>query len=681
MTSSRSPEAAPDRAPEAQPTRYLDRDLSDLAYVRRILEQAESAVTPLAERLRFLGISGHVLDEIVAVRLDKLAAESRTEVLQGIVALRREQHACFQDLVVRLREEGIDLDASAFDRQEQKGLDEFFDDAILPALTPLTVDREHPFPFIAHDQLALIFEVRHPGSPTGVVVLPLPAGIPEFVHAPLHGGRQLRVETVIAACAERFLGGHEVAGAALFRLVRANDLPLSEDFDDLRDEVERTLEARPRNAVLALEVSTSAPAHLVRFLEAELFGDGQGFVFRCAWPGIARFGALQACVNEALERRGTPAAFYPKRLPQELPQLARHAGDLFAAMREQDVVLHWPYHRFDTQLDFLRRAVADPDVVAIKQTLYRTDDEVVGPLIAAARNGKSVTVVLELEARENERHNVALSRALEAAGARVVYGIIGLKVHAKLLLVVRREGGVLKEYANFSTGNYHPGNARHYSDLSLFTADPGLARDLTRVFNYVTGNLAAPGTRDLVVAPAGLRDFLIDAIGNEAENAHFGKPSGIWLKLNSLLDHKVIDALYEASRAGVPVHAIVRRHCALRPGVAGLSGTIEVKSIIGRYLEHSRIICFANGAELPSAQARVYLSSGDWMPRNFDDRVEVLVPVKSERIRTMLLNHVMAANLRDTDESWVLHGDGRYERRAAEGFCAQTYFATTPYLG
>jgi polyphosphate kinase len=344
-------------------------------------------------------------------------------------------------------------------------------------------------------------------------------------------------------------------------------------------------------------------------------------------------------------------------------------------------MLHWPYHRFEAQLDFLRRAAEDPDVVAIKQTLYRTDDEVVGPLIAAARNGKAVTVVLELEARENERHNVALSRHLEAAGARVVYGIIGLKVHAKLLLVIRREGGRLREYANFSTGNYHPGNARHYVDLSLFTADSGLARDLTRVFNYVTGNLAEPGTRELRIAPHGLRDFLLDAITAETANARLGKPAGIWLKLNSLLDTRVIDALYDASQAGVPVRAVVRRHCALRPGVAGLSDGIEVKSIIGRYLEHTRMVCFANGAALPSSQARVYLSSADWMPRNFDERVEVLVPVKSDRVRRLLLDHLMTADLLDTDQSWVLQADGRYTPPEAEGFCAQSYFATTPYLG
>jgi polyphosphate kinase len=486
---------------------------------------------------------------------------------------------------------------------------------------------------------------------------------------------------VIAACAERVLGADEILGTALFRLIRASDLPLADDFADLRDEVERTLEARPRNPVAALEISTSAPSHLVRFLEAELLRDGQGVVFTSAWPGVARFPALQRIVDEALRRRGADAEFYPPRAAHEVPALTRHGGDLFAAMREQDVILHWPYHRFETQLDFLRQSAADPNVVAIKQTLYRTDEDVVGPLLAAARSGKEVTVVLELEARDNERHNIALSRALEDAGARVVYGIIGLKVHAKLLLVVRREGGRLREYANFSTGNYHPGNARHYSDLSLFTADPETARDLTRVFNYITGNLAEPGTRSLVVAPAGLRDFLLEAIGRETANARLGNPAGIWLKLNSLLDRTVIDALYDASAAGVPVRAVVRRHCALRPGVAGLSAGIEVKSIIGRYLEHARAICFANGAPLPSAQARVYLSSGDWMPRNFDDRVEVLVPVKSERLRLMLQNHVIAADLRDTEQSWVLRPDARYERVSEAGFCAQTYFSTTPYVG
>lgn len=680
MTDSSTKEKATwDAAPRR--SRYLDRDLSDLAYVRRILEQAGAATTPLAERLRFLGISSHVLDEIIAVRLDKVDATVRPALLEGIVALRLAQQACCQTLLAAVKDHGLDIDAAAFDRRELRGLEDDFDDMILPALTPLTVDREHPFPFIAHDRLCLIFEVRQPGKPAGVVVLPLPMGIPDFMAVQTGNGRQLRIETLVAAYADRFLGAHEIVSVALFRLIRANDLAIAEDFADLRDEIERTLEARPRNVVLALEISTSAPAHLVRFLEAELLGDGQGFVFRCAWPGVARFAALQRLVNDTLVARGAKGAFYPRQAPQELPVLARHGGDLFAAMREQDVVMHWPYHRFEAQIDFLRRAAEDPDVVAIKQTLYRTDEEIVAPLVAAARSGKAVTVVLELEARENERHNVALSRVLEAVGARVVYGIIGLKVHAKLLLVVRREGGRLREYANFSTGNYHPGSARHYADLSLFTADPGLARELTRVFNYITGNLQEAGTRELVVAPNGLREFLVDAIATEAANARRGKPSGIWLKLNSLLDTKVIDALYEASQAGVPINAVIRRHCALRPGVAGLSDGIEVKSIIGRYLEHTRMVCFANGRPLPSAHARVFLSSADWMPRNLDERVEVLVPVKSERIRAMLLNHVMAADLRDTDQSWLLQPDGSYRSPTPEGFCAQTYFATTPYLG
>jgi polyphosphate kinase len=666
----------------ADDARYLCRDLSDLAYVRRILQHAEAPETPLVERLRFLGICCDVLDEIIAVRLDKVAADARAAVLEGIVALRREQQSSFQVLLEAFKGEGVDIDGSAFDREDLPGFDDIFDDAVLPALTPLTVDREHPFPFIPHDQLCLVFEVRQPGAATGasIVVLPLPAGIPDFVPFK-RAGRYLRVETLVAACAERFLGAHEIQSVALLRLIRANDLAMAEEFTDLRDEVERTLEARPRNAVLALEISNSAPAHLVRFLEAELLGDRQGFVLRCAWPGIARFAALQNLAATELQARGVKGLFYPRQPAQDLPLLTRHGGDMFAAMREQDVILHWPFHRFDAQLEFLRRAAEDPDVVAIKQTLYRTDDEVVGPLIAAARAGKAVTVVLELEARENERHNVALSRALEAAGARVVYGIIGLKVHAKLLLVIRREGGRLREYANFSTGNYHPGNARHYVDLSLFTADAGLARDLTRVFNYVTGNLADAGTRELIVAPHGLRDFLLGAIAAEAANARRGKPSGIWLKLNSLLDTQVIEALYTASQAGVPINAVIRRHCALRPGVAGMSDGIEVKSIIGRYLEHTRMVCFANGATLPSSQAHVFLSSADWMPRNFDERVEVLVPVKSERVRRMLLNHLMAADLRDTDQSWVLGADGRYRPPQGGGFCAQSYFATTPYVG
>ncbi len=666
---------SPTRAPFGAP--YLDRDLSDLAYVDRILELARDPGTPLAEALRFLGISCAVLDEFVSVRFDKLAHGARASVCAGVADLRHTQFDALGELLEPLARHGLQLDHTPFARPSAVGasLTALFETAVLPALTPVNVDREHPFPVLASEQLALALVVHDDADRSRHVIIPLPASLAALQQ---RGDAIMRTELLVAACAGELLPDEQVREVALFRVIRANDIPLPRDFEDLRREVEHGLQTRPENPVVCLELDQGASRQLGETLATHLLQAPRDFVCRCPYPGVGPMGALQSMAEQLLQDQGQSSAFYPPHRPRRAATLEAGDGRGFAAIRGSDLLLHWPFDDFASLLALLHHAAEDPDVVAIKQTLYRTDRAVIEPLCIAASRGKEVTVVLELEARASEADNVAISRELERAGARVIYGLVNLKVHAKLLLIVRRERGELVQYANFATGNYHSGNARHYCDLSLFTADLQLGRDLTRLFNFITGSLPAPRTESVVVAPAELRTHLLGCIRREADNAQRGQPSGIWVKLNSLLDPAIIDALYAASAAGVPVHGIVRRHCALRPGVPGLSEHIQIKSIIGRYLEHARAVCFGNGHSLPSAHAAVYLSSGDWMPRNFDERVEVLVPVKDPNARKALLDTLFAANFRDTADSWIMDAHGHYKRPSTRDYRAQTYFAQTP---
>jgi len=665
--------------PSDEKSHYIDRDHSDVAYVRRILELGTSEHTPLGERLRFVAISSDVLDEFIAVRLDKIPMLQRSHLQQQIASIRHDQHQAVRQILDTMVSVGIPLQLAPWPCSDPlpDDLTLAFADNYLPALTPFTVDREHPFPFLRDAQSAVLLEFESSDRTPRHMVVPVPKNLGQVLWSTASPGTAWPVESVIAAQTAQLAPGGRLAGTAVVRVIRASDLSMADDFDDLRDEVARSLDIRSRNPVVCVEITEQAPAGVIRLIEERLLG-ATGCICRCPWPGAAPFGALLESAKKGFEKYGVPNGFYPKQSGQR-PASMRDGKGILAAMRAGDFLLHWPYHDFELQIELQKEAARDPLVTTIKQTLYRTDDVSIEPLIMAARNGKDVTAVLELEARENEQENVAISRALEAAGVHVVYGLVGLKVHAKLLLVVRREEDGLREYGVLSTGNFHTGNAQHYSDLSLFTARRELGRDLTRLFHYITGSLDAPDTRVLVVAPTAMRDHLLRRIENEAANAAAGKPSGIWLKLNSLLDRRMIDALYAAAQAGVPIRAVIRRHCALRPGIADLSAGIQVKSIMGRYLEHARIVCFANGAALPSAQAEVYLSSADWMPRNFDERVEVLIPILDPSLRMGVMAHILDANFRDTDQSWVLRADGSYERETPTGFDAQSRFIDSPF--
>ena len=654
---------------------YLDRDDSDLAYVRRILAVGNRQQTPLLEALRFLKISSDVLDEFIAVRLPKISAEALAGTIEEIQDIRAMQLAALDWIMERIGWHGLTISPPSVLQPQSTPVSLWspFQNQVMPALTPVKIDREHPFPRLAHQQNGLVLEVEERSGRTTLRVVPIPLQISAYLTPLDQPNHRIPVESVLAAFADRLLSGQVVTSVSLFRVLRANDLAIGEAYADLRSEVTREATARAFNPVVLVEVDKDAPRLVIEFLESHLGNDHLRRIVPVAWPGVARFSELERLADTLLSSQNKHELCFPLLQPRELPR--EDWDDLFAAIRGRDIILHWPFDDFRVIPALLWQAAKDPNVIAIKQTLYRTCDVVLAPLEAAARAGKDVTVILELEARENERENVDASHRLEEAGAQVVYGLIGLKVHAKMLLIVRREGEELREYANFSTGNYHSSNARHYSDLCLFTADRQLARDLTQVFNYITGDLSAPVTQQLVVAPTHLRSHLIEAIEREIQNAQRGMPSGIWIKVNSLLDHDLIDALYRANQAGVPVHAIVRRHCALVPGQPRLSETIEVRSIMGRYLEHARLVCFADGHSLSSETARVYLSTADWMPRNFDERVELLVPIRCPAVKAFLLDYFLSANLRDTDNSWHLNADGRYHRFKPDGFSAQNFFA------
>ncbi len=687
------------RAPNALPdgeSRFFNRELSWLSFNRRVLEEAANPEHPLLERLRFLSISGANLDEFFSVRVAGLKEQqlegvehrsydglTPTQQLDRISSradvLIAEQQRTWAELSGLLREAGVNVvDSGDLRGDDQEWLRTYLNEQILPVLTPQAVDPSHPFPFVPNLGFALVFAMVDSADGEAVSeVLMIPASVPRFVALPGDKARYLAIEEAIAAHLDLLFPGFVLLGAGAFRVLRDTDIEIEEDAEDLVRTFRSAIKQRRRGRVIRLEFSTGTPPDLEALVregvsaENALIAESSGFI------GLVDLNLLV----DAQERPDLKFAPYVPRFPERVKE---HGGDCFAAIRAKDIVVHHPYESFDVVVAFLRQAASDPDVVAIKQTLYRAGKQsaIVDALVAAADAGKSVTAVVELKARFDEEQNLLWASRLERAGVQVVYGFIEWKTHAKVSLVVRREGATFRTYCHFGTGNYHPTTAKLYTDLSFFTASKRAARDAAKLFNFISGYIPPKGLELLVMSPQSLRDKLRAWIDTEIANARAGKPAAIWAKMNSLVDPGTIDKLYEASEAGVKIDLIIRGICCLRPGIAGMSSNIRVRSIVGRFLEHSRIWCFANGARLPHRKARVYISSADWMPRNLDRRVEVSVPLENATVHAQVLDQVMVANLIDNQQSWTLDGSGAYTRVKAgrKAFNLHHYFMTNPSL-
>jgi polyphosphate kinase len=675
--------------------RYFNRELSWLAFNRRVLEESQNRQHPLLERLRFLSISGANLDEFFMVRVAGLKGQQLQDidersvdgltVGQQLTAISADADALManqQDIWVALREELdaaglVVLDQNEVDGEAATWLERHFRTEIFPILTPQALDPAHPFPFIPNQGLSVIFDLKRldDDEPIRELVM-IPATLPRFVRLPGTAAQFMTVESVLRRFTGLLFPGYEVVAASAFRIIRDSDIELEEEAEDLVRYFRTAIKRRRRGRVIRLELETGAAPELETAIKIEL-GGADAIITETA--GFLGIGALEALVEE--ERPDLKFTPYVPRFPERIRE---HGGDCYAAIRAKDIIVHHPYETFDVVLSFLRQAAADPDVVAIKQTLYRAGKQsaVIRALCDAAEAGKSVTAVVELKARFDEEQNLLWASQLERSGVQVVYGFVEWKTHAKVSMVVRREAEGYRTYCHFGTGNYHPVTARIYTDLSFFTADPRLGRDAARMFNYITGYVEPADLELLTMSPKSLRSSLVDLIDTEIANARAGKKSGIWAKMNSLVDPAIIDKLYDASAAGVTIELIIRGICCLRPGVPGLSDNIHVKSVVGRFLEHSRIWAFGHGKALPNDEAKVFISSADWMPRNFDRRVEYMLPILNKTVHDQVLDQVMVANLIDTEQSWELLADGSYHRveTVHKPFNLHRYFMTNPSL-
>ncbi|HAJ84425.1 MAG TPA: RNA degradosome polyphosphate kinase [Rhodobacteraceae bacterium] len=690
------PSARSCRLNTAGPDRFLNRELSWLAFNWRVLEEVDNPNVPLLERLRFLSISATNLDEFYSVRVAGLRELARagsitpgidgrgtTEQLEMIDTearnLMAKQQAILAKLRVELATQNIHILNADQAIKDRTYLQQLFLSDVFPVVSPLAIDPAHPFPFIPNAGFALALQLERKSDKRSLrALVPVPQQVNRFVRLPGDGYRYLPLEDLILMQLEQLFPGYKLKSHCAFSVLRDSDLEVEDEAEDLVREFEVALKRRRRGEVIRLKISTQAPKALRAAIMAE-FSVTETEVIEV--NGMLGLPDLKELVIDDRSNLLWPS--FTPRIPE---RVSDHEGDMFAAIRQKDMLLQHPYETFDMVVRFLQQAAHDPNVLAIKQTLYRTSKRspIVEALCEAAEDGKSVTALVELKARFDEAANIRQSRRLERAGAHVVYGFMNLKTHAKISTVVRREGDRLVTYTHYGTGNYHPITARIYTDVSLFTCDAALGRDATKVFNYLSGNAQPKTLENIAISPLSLQSTLLERITVEASNAKDGKPAAIWAKMNSLIDADVIDALYAAGQAGVKISLIVRGICGLRPGVKGLSENIRVKSVIGRFLEHSRIVCFANGYGLPGPSARVYISSADWMDRNLHRRVETLVEIKNATAKAQIVSQIMAANLADVAQSWVMQPDGSYTRATwpigSFAFNCHRFFMENPSL-
>ncbi|MEP3226474.1 MAG: RNA degradosome polyphosphate kinase [Parasphingorhabdus sp.] len=675
--------------------RYFNREISWLGFNDRVIEEAQNNSHPLLERLRFLSISGNNLDEFFMVRFAGLVGQYRQNIeersadgltakqqLQAIAAhsdkLMSNQQIVWDQLSTKLAKEDIYvLNAEQLDSAGQKWLEQHFLDQIFPVLTPQALDPAHPFPFIPNKGLSLVFDlVRNSDHQRIRELVMIPSGLPRFIRMPSEAATYVSVESVIQYFSDQIFPGYNVVSSGLFRIIRDSDIEVEEEAEDLVRYFRSAIKRRRRGDVIRLEMGPGLSDTVVAMLRENLLTEG---ATEYRMDGLVGIGDLDLMVDE--DRPDLKFTPYSPRFPERIRE---HGGDCFAAIRDKDILVHHPYESFEVVIEFLRQAAADPDVVAIKQTLYRAGKQsaVIRALIDAAEAGKSVTAIVELKARFDEEQNLLWASALERAGVQVVYGFIEWKTHAKISMVIRKEQEGYRTYCHFGTGNYHPVTAKIYTDLSFFTADPKAARDAAQLFNYITGYVEPEKLEMISMSPRWMRRDIMGLIEHEIANVRAGKPGVVWAKMNSLVDPALIEKLYAASNAGVEIDLVIRGICCLRPGVAGMSDHIRVKSVVGRFLEHSRIWAFGNGAELPNDQAHLYISSADWMPRNLDRRVEYMMPITNETVHDQILDQVMVANLIDNEQSWKLNSDGSYSRiePSEKSFNLHRYFMTNPSL-
>ena len=680
---------------ETRNDRYFNRELSWLGFNRRVLEESANRAHPLLERLRFLSISGSNLDEFFMVRVAGLKGQQLQNIeersadgltpTQQLAAISRvgdklmaEQQTLWRDLTIELAAAGMKVVShDEVSPEIAAALEQYFREQIFPVLTPQALDPAHPFPFIPNQGLSLLLDLKRlsDDEPIRELVM-IPSTLPRFIRVPGHETVFVTIETLLRHSTGTMFPGYEVLGAAAFRIIRDSDIEIEDEAEDLVRYYRSAIKRRRRGRVIRLELETGMPEEIEAVLLKEIGGNDAIIAETSGFLGI---GDLSQLVEE--DRPDLKFSPYTPRFPERIRE---HDGDCFAAISAKDIVVHHPYETFDVVLAFLQQAAADPDVVAIKQTLYRAGKQsaVIRALIDAAEAGKSVTAVVELKARFDEEQNLLWASALERAGVQVVYGFVEWKTHAKISMVVRRENGTYRSYCHFGTGNYHPITTRIYTDLSFFTADPRASRDASQIFNYITGYVEPSNLELLSMSPLNLRSNLCNLIDVEIKNSRAGKPAAIWAKMNSLVDPEIIEKLYDASAAGVAIELIIRGICCLRPGVPGLSDSIRVKSVVGRFLEHSRIWAFGNGGALPNDKAKVFISSADWMQRNFDRRVEYMLPILNPTVHDQVLDQVMVANLIDNEQSWELQPDGNYVRTEAgdRPFNLHRYFMTNPSL-